>query len=61
MKLDINKGDVIAWHGYDVIVMALDEDGAVLKFPNEPNEEEFYAFNELIAEQNPELVLDEEE
>lgn len=58
MELDIVRGQIVAMHGYNCIVRHYDDEGAYLEYPNG---EERYELFEDIAEQNEDLILEEEE
>lgn len=58
MNLDIVRSQIVAMHGYDCIVRSVDEDGAVLEYPNG---EQRYEYAEDIAEQNEDLVILDDE
>ena len=55
--LDIVRGQTVSMHGYDCIVRSYDENGAVLEYPNG---EVRYEYLDDIADQNEDLVLEEE-
>lgn len=57
MNLDIVRGQIVLMNGYDCIVRSYDESGAVLEYPNG---ELRYEYADDIADQNEDLVLEEE-
>ena len=57
MNIDIARGQMVVMNGHTCIVRHLSDLGAFLEYPN--GEERFEYFDD-IADQNPDLVLEED-